>query len=210
MTDPSHVAFNLLRTKVQKALQDNKWKSLAITSPTAGCGKTTVAINLALSLARQPHCRCALIDLDLGKSGVADSLGVSAAGSIGDYLEDQADFRDCFVRLNDNLLIGLNLHPVRNPAEKMHGSEAKGLLKKVVDTFDPDVVVFDLPPMLATDEAIAFLPQVEASLLVIAAGATTAPQIEECERHLKNKEGYLGVVLNKSAEKQMAYYHRSK
>ena len=60
MTDPSHVAFNVLRTKVQKALQDNGWKSLAITSPTAGCGKTTVAINLALSLARQPHCRTLL------------------------------------------------------------------------------------------------------------------------------------------------------
>src|SRR5512140_2361697 len=42
MTDPSYIAFNLLRTKLYKAMKGNGWSSLAILSPTAGCGKTTV------------------------------------------------------------------------------------------------------------------------------------------------------------------------
>ena len=210
MTDPSHVAFNVLRTKVQKVLQDNGWKSLAITSPTAGCGKTTVSINLALSLARQPHCRTLLVDLDLGKSGVADSLGISAQGSIGGYLDGRDRFEDCFVRLSDNLILGLNLAPVHNPAEMMHGPRMRDMLKRMTDLFGADVTVFDLPPMLANDEAIAFLPQVDASLLVIGGGETTATQIEECERHLHGSPGYLGVCLNKSADKPQAHYYGSK
>ena len=177
MTDPSHVAFNVLRTKVQKAMQDNGWKSLAITSPTAGCGKTTVAINLALSLARQPHCRTMLVDLDLGKSGVADSLGISAAGSIGSYLDGQGSFEDCFVRLSDNLILGLNLAPgPQSCRDDARSADAGHAASGSRTRYAADVIVFDLPPMLATDEAIAFLPQVEASLLVIGAGETTAPR----------------------------------
>ena len=210
MTDPRHVAFNVLRTKVQKVMHDNGWKSLAITSPTPNCGKTTVSINLALSLARQPRCRTVLVDLDLGKSGVADALGVSAKNSVGAYLEGEGTLEDCFVRLNDNLTIGLNLTPVRNPAEKMHDRPLRDMLKRISDEMTPDVLIFDLPPMLAGDEAIAFLPHVDASLLVIGGGETTAPQIEECERHLGKIAGYLGVVLNKSADPAKPYYHRSK
>ena len=210
MTDPDHIAFNVLRTKVQRALRDNGWKTLAITSPTANCGKTTVAINLALSLARQPHCRTVLVDLDLGKAGIADALGISAENSIGSYLEGEGAFEDCFVRLNDNLTIGLNLQPVHNPAEKMHDHRLRDMLKRITDVLAPDVLIFDLPPMLAGDEAIAFLPHADASLLVIAGGETTAPQVEDCERHLHGNPGYLGVVLNKTGDPMMPYYHRSK
>jgi hypothetical protein len=60
--------------------------------------------------------------------------------------------------------------------------------------------------MLVTDEAIAFLPQVDSSMLVVAAGKTTALEIEECERHLRGSAGYLGVVLNKSSDLSKEYY----
>ena len=210
MTDPNHVAFNVLRTKVQRALHDNGWRTLAITSPTANCGKTTVAINLALSLARQPHCHTVLVDLDLGKSGIADALGIGAANSVGSYLEGEGAFEDCFVRLNDNLTIGLNLRPVHNPAEMMHDHRLRDMLKRIIDGMMPDLLIFDLPPMLAGDEAIAFLPHADASLLVIGGGETTAPQVEDCERHLHGNPGYLGVVLNKAADPATPYYHRSK
>ena len=44
-------------------MHQNKWQVLAITSPTAGCGKTLTAINLALSVARQPECSALLVDM---------------------------------------------------------------------------------------------------------------------------------------------------
>ena len=210
MTDPNHIAFNVLRTKVQRALQDNGWKSLAITSPTQHCGKTTVAINLAFSLARQPHCRVVLVDLDLGKAGIAKALGISAANSVGSYLEGEGALEDCFVRLNEHLTIALNLRPVGNPAEKMHDRRLQDMLKRIIDDMAPDVLICDLAPMLAGDEAMAFLPHVDASLLVIGGGQTTAPQVEECERHLHGNPGYLGVVLNKAGDPPKPYYYQSK
>ena len=98
-TDPSHVAFNVLRTRVRKALKDNGWKHLAITSPTPGCGKTMVALNLAFSLARTPDCRTVVIDLDLKKPAIARTLGISAPTSIGAYLEGNASLEQCEKRL---------------------------------------------------------------------------------------------------------------
>ncbi len=207
MNDPTHVAFNLLRTKVYKALTDHHWRTLAITSPTARCGKTMVAINLAFSLARQPFCRTVLLDLDLKKAGVARAIGASTPQSVGDYLQGNAEFEECFVRIGDNLTLGLNTHPISQSAELMQGRRLSELLEKVRARLAPDVLVVDLPPMLSTDEAIAFLPRVDASLLVVAAGTTTAPQIEECERGLRPSAGYLGVVLNKTRDVTESYYY---
>jgi MinD-like ATPase involved in chromosome partitioning or flagellar assembly len=179
-------------------MQDNRWRTLAITSPTAGCGKTMVSVNLAFSLARQPSCRVALIDLDLKRSAVAKALGIRATGSIGQFLRGDGRFEDCFLQVAPNLAVGLHGEPLKDSSELVHGHRLREFLQRVTDTLAPDVVVIDLPPMLTTDEAIAVLPGIDSSLLVVAAGMTTAPQIAECERHFVGKGGYLGVVLNKS------------
>src|SRR5262249_12267652 len=91
MTDPSHTAFNLLRTKVGKMMKDNGWKTLAVLSPTKDCGKTTVSINLALSLARQTNYRTVLIDLDLKKSAMARTLGIQDKASISEFLDGKSE-----------------------------------------------------------------------------------------------------------------------
>lgn len=206
-TDPSHIGFNLLRTKLHKTIKDNDWKGIAITSPTSGCGKTMVAINLAFSLARQPACKTVLVDLDLRKCAMARTLGVSASRSIGQYLEDEAGFEDCFVQVADNLILGLNNHPTRNSAELIHHQRLRDMLQRINDNFSPDVTIFDLPPMLASDDALAFLPSVDSVFLVVAAGRTTAADIEECERQASSATNFLGVVLNKAEEISDEYYH---
>jgi Mrp family chromosome partitioning ATPase len=198
MNDPTHVAFNLLRTRIFKAMQDNRWRTLAITSPSAGCGKTMVAINLAFSLARQPACKTVLIDLDLKKPALAWTLGVDAADSIGRFLQGEGRFEDCFVRVAPNLTVGLNRQAISNSSELLHRRGLLELFQRIKDQLSPEVIVLDLPPMLTTDEAIAVVPHVDSSLLVIAAGKTTAPEVSECERHLSGRPGYFGVVLNKA------------
>src|SRR5690606_1464199 len=115
--DPSHVAFNLLRTRVYREFRDKGWRSLAITSPTAGYGKTMVAVNLALSLARQPDCRTVLLDLDLRRSAVAKTLGIDTGGSLGDVLAGEGDLRDCFVTVGDGLAVGCNHRSLRNSGD---------------------------------------------------------------------------------------------
>lgn len=206
MSDPSHIAFNLLRTRVRTMLGENRWKSVAITSPTPGCGKTMVALNLAFSLARASANRVVLVDFDLRKPAVARTLGVTADASIGDYLEGNAAEEDCFVQLADGLIVGLNDRPLKHSSEMMQSPRMLRLISWVFATLSPDVLLFDLPPMRSSDDALAFLPNTDTALLVIAAGQSGAAEVEECERQISHVEKLLGIVLNKSDERPDDYY----
>ena len=74
-TDPMHTTFDMMRTKLLRAMRSNGWTSIGITSPSSDCGKTTLAANLAFSLAHQPEVRTVLVDLDLRRPMLAKTLG---------------------------------------------------------------------------------------------------------------------------------------
>jgi len=209
-SDPSHVAFNLLRTRVRKAFKDNGWKRLAITSPTQGCGKTMVAMNLAFSLARTSDCRTVVMDLDLKKPAIARTLGISAPASIGAYLEGKAPLEQCeksFFQVAENLIVGANSHAILHSSEAIQGPSAAKLISSVAANLSPDVIIFDLPPLRGGDDALAFLPLVDTCLLVVAAGVTKIAEADECERQISQLEKLLGVVLNKCSENSDQYYY---
>lgn len=207
--DVSHVAFDILRTRVQQTLAEHQWTTIAVTSPTSGCGKTMVACNMAISMARQAGFRVVLIDLDLRRPAVAKTLGVPVRQSLGQYVEGTARLEDCFVSISDDLFVGLNTHPIKNPTEMIQQDVIKDILPQIRQGLNPDVVIFDLPPMLVSDDVIAFLPQMESGLLVAASGKTTPKELEECERQFEGGAAFLGVVLNKCTDLSQEYYQYS-
>ncbi|WP_311029142.1 CpsD/CapB family tyrosine-protein kinase [Mesorhizobium koreense] len=207
MDDPAHVSFNILRTRVQKLQRDRNWKNFVVTSPTQGCGKTMVAVNLAFSMARNPNCRTVLVDLDLRKPSVAKTLGIASSGSIGQFLQGEGRAESCFVQINPNLIVGLNVDRTRQSSELVQSSRMGELLRFVVDSFAPDVVLYDLPPMRSSDDALAFLPKIDAALLVVASGTTTVSELDECEHQLSHLDKLLGIVINKSARDTRDYYY---
>lgn len=75
-SNPAHAAFDMMRTKLLGLLRENKWTSVAITSPTPACGKTCIAVNLAFSLANQRDCRTVLVDLDLRRPQIGKTLAI--------------------------------------------------------------------------------------------------------------------------------------
>ena len=196
MEDPNHVAFNLLRTKVYRIFKEKGWTSIGVTSPTSGCGKTTVAINLALSLARLHDCGTVLVDLDLINPSVWRALGISGGTSLKEYLEGVAELEQCFLQITDNMVVGINADPL-NCGHELPDEKGKEIFHAVKTFLQPKVVVVDLPPLLRTDRALRLLPYLDCNLLVIASGTTTPPEIDECERQLGDTETYLGIVLNK-------------
>jgi Mrp family chromosome partitioning ATPase len=205
-SDPAHIAFDALRTRLLKALHDNGWSRVAVTSPTKGCGKTMVACNLAFSLARQPETRCMLIDLDLRMPQLAARLGQRDSHAIEPYLLGEVAPRDYFRRAGGNLAIGLNTVRVWNAAELVQSRRVAATLAASLDLFRPNVVLFDTPPMLTSDDVLAFLPNVDGVLLVVAGGETRAGEIEECERLMAEHTNFLGVVLNKAEDSGMPPY----
>jgi Mrp family chromosome partitioning ATPase len=205
-SDPAHMAFDALRTRLLKALHDNRWSRIAITSPTKGCGKTMVACNLALSLARQPETRCMLVDLDLRAAQIAQRLGQREAHAIEPYLLGEVAPRDYFRRAGANLALGLNNARIWNSAELVQSRRVAATLASTWKLYRPQVVLFDMPPMLTSDDVLAFLPNVDCVLLVAGGGQTKAREIEECERLMAEHTNFLGVVLNKAEDSSMPAY----
>ena len=205
--EPAQAAFNVLRTRVRKQLADNKWRTLAVTSPTPACGKTVVSLNLSMSLARAPRCRTVLIDLDLKNPSVAKTLKLPVHGSIHDFLAGRIEARETIVKVDDNLFLALNDQPIQDSSEILQGERVAELIEFATSVLQPEVILVDLPPMSAGDDVLAILPTIDAALLVVAAGQSTTSEVDECEAQLDHLEKLLGVVLNKAAPTSMNHYY---
>ena len=205
------VPFDMLRTKVIQQMRAHGWKRLAITSPTPACGKSTIALNLALSLARQSETRTILAEIDLRRPTLGAVLGLqgskrkAAKGrapvpdrpGFAEVLAGRADFADVALRHGAGLAFAVNDGPVRGPAELLHGSAVAPALAAIEARYASDLMLFDMPPMLVSDDVMAFLTHVDAVLLVAGAETTTISQIDACERELAAQTNVMGVVLNK-------------
>jgi Mrp family chromosome partitioning ATPase len=79
IADPRSRSFDMLRTQILQSMDTKDWRVLAVTSPTPNCGKTVVALNLAISVARQPERSALVVDLDFQRPKVATALGLGSA-----------------------------------------------------------------------------------------------------------------------------------
>ncbi|GLQ07937.1 CpsD/CapB family tyrosine-protein kinase [Sneathiella chinensis] len=204
--DADTVHFDILRTQILSRMQMEGWKTLAITSPTPGCGKTVVAINLALSIAKQTDKTALLADFDLRKPKVAEYLGLPEGKGITDYLAGTVPLSEILVNPDvPHLVVLPHMTPIRTSTETLTSGAVKSLVADLRDRYDSRIVIFDLPPLLASDDTIAFLPQVDCVLLVVSSGQSSPTEVKEAQRKLK-ADNLLGVVLNKSTEKHQVYY----
>jgi len=204
--DPDSVPFDVLRTQILKKMQENNWRTLGITSPSPECGKTVVTLNLALSIAKQTDKTTLVVDFDLRKPRVAQYLGLQGKFSLFDHLEGNVEIKDILVNPGIPRLVVLpNQTPIKNSAETLTSRRIKSLVKDLRDRYESRIIIFDLPPLMAGDDTMAFLPQVDCVLLVVASGKTKPIEIKE-SRHMLQSSNILGVVLNKSSEKHKHYY----
>lgn len=189
--------FDLLRTRLLQQAKANSWRRFAITSPSTGCGKTTVALNLALSLGRQRELKTMLIEIDLRRPTLARLVGLRGGESFFKVLEGSVPFADQAVRFGENVSISCNFGSADDPAELLSSTRTSEILDEIEQAYKPDIMLFDMPPMLMTDDNIAFASNVDAAMLIAAAGSSTTKQIDVCERDLAANTNFLGVVLNK-------------
>jgi Mrp family chromosome partitioning ATPase len=196
-SSPAYSAFDRLRTKILHEMRERNWTSVAITSPTAGCGKSVVALNLAFSFGHQDECRTVAIDLDLAQTRMADLLGMDRASPMADFLAGRRPAEAAFVRHGPNLAFGANSQPVSFTAELLQSASTTRVLTETCRELQANVVIYDMPPMLCGDDVMAFLPRVDCVVLVAAAEISSFAEIDLCERELSEKSNLLGVVLNR-------------
>ena len=205
--DPRAIHYDMLRTQVLQVMGENSLKSVAITSPKVGCGKTITSINLALSLARQSESSILLVDLDLRRPMVARNFGIEPTNGIADVAAGRCQLTDALLipdLCDQRLALLPTPKPVANPTELLVSSNMKSFIAELKDDARFQIVMFDLPPMLSSDDFLAFMPQVDCTLLIAAVGQSTVHEISECER-LMPEGAFLGCVLNKASAAEASY-----
>lgn len=205
--DPVHSSFDVLRTKLLRALRDNGWSRVAVTSPTEGCGKTFMAANLALSLSRQGNCRTVVLDLDMRHPALAKTMNAPNTPSIADFLSGKMPAEDFLRRpgrnphkIGDNVAFGFNTRREEFAAELLQDDETARTLKAMEQALKPDVVLLDMPPALVNDDVLAARPLYDGIILIVGGGTTKPQQVRDVERRLGTDTPLLGVVLNKSED----------
>lgn len=189
-------SFDILRTKILLQMRENNWTRLAITSPHPACGKTTIACNLAMGMTRQPDLRAMLFDLDLRRPGVARTLGHTPAHSIREMMEDKIEFADQAMRVGENLAISMARSPMNDPTSLLLDQATADKLDEIEEGYKPDLMIFDLPPLLTGDDTRAFLKNVDCALLVLRAEETKTSQADTSEKEIAKYTNVLGMVLN--------------
>lgn len=200
--------YDMLRTQVLQEMDKKNWQFLAITSPTAGCGKTVTACNLAMSIARLPERSALVVDLDLRKPMVANYLGLPRSGGVLSVLDGQTPISSAVIKAGvgpNSLFLLPGSAPTSGSSEWMASQTMTTLLQAIKREFRSHTVIFDLPPMLLGDDVISILPRMDAVLLVTGVGSSSAADIKECQKHLE-RVPVVRVVVNKVSEKIDTYY----
>jgi protein-tyrosine kinase len=197
-------AFKILRTRVLRRLDMHKWSSIAVSGMSVGEGKTLTAINLALALSQDVNTFVFLVDLDLQRPQIANYLGMSFEKGLSDYLLGKAELDDVVYKLHSERLgVIPNARAFQHSSEFLNMGEFIGALEREVPR---RIVIFDMPPLLASDDVLAFAPQFDSLLLVVSEGKSGRAMLRGAKEVLAEMN-LLGVVLNRSKERnESAYY----
>jgi len=204
--DSSTETFDLLRTRILQALAAKKWGRIAVSSPTHGCGKSFVAANLALAMARLPSCRTVLIDFELRDPHLGPLFGQTSVAPLREYLSGDQPLESHFRRYGPNLALALNGEAIGMPAALLQAPSTREALEAMQYHLEPDIVIFDTPPALGSDDVISIADQIDAVLLVVDGTQTTPADIRACERLFEGRLPLLGVVLNRAEDRGLARY----
>lgn len=191
-------SYRMLRTRVLQSLRGNNWNSLAVTGPASGCGKTLTAINLAISLSHEVTQTVLLIDLDLRNPSISGYFDYTPEYGIGDYLFDDVPVSEImFSPGMDGLVVIPGREVVHNSSELLRSPKMLKLVEELKSRYPDRLLIVDLPPILAADDALAFSPYVDAMLLVVENGSTKKGHLQ---RSLEVMAGtnIIGTVLNRS------------
>jgi capsular exopolysaccharide synthesis family protein len=188
-------AYRLLRTNLIFSLPDRTLKSVLVTSPAPGDGKTTVAANLAIAFAHQGM-RVLLIDADLRRGRIHDLFHAERDPGLSQVLQGVMKLEDA-VRVTP--VTGLFLLPTgkipADPSELVGDSRMRELLQRLVS--DYAVVVIDSPPVLAVSDAAVLSTLTDATVVVVRAGRTNEEEAQAALDQIAGVGGHVvGAVLN--------------
>jgi protein-tyrosine kinase len=149
-----------------------------------------------------------LLDLNMRAAGLAQTLDMDASqtGSLRDFLAGDVAISDYILRASDTLAVGLGAGVQADAAEILQDPATATSLAEMRAALRPDIVLYDMPPLLMHDDTSAFLPHLDGVLLVSDGTQTMARHLAECERVLDGQVPLLGVILNRARASSIERY----
>jgi protein-tyrosine kinase len=191
---PGTEEFRTLRSRLYQLREKRPLKKVLVTSSLPKEGKSFVAANLALALARQQGRRVLLIDADLRASRLHLALGTSATPGLSEYLLGEADEFGIMQRgTTENLLFIPAGRSTSNPAEMIANGRLSILLGQAEPLFD--WIVIDSPPAVPVSDAGLIANHCDGVLMVVRSDATPSDVARKARAEFDDKL-LLGVVLN--------------
>jgi polysaccharide biosynthesis transport protein len=168
---------------------------LLVTSPHPGEGKSTVAANLAVAAARF-GLRVVLVDADLRKPTLAESLGLGTPPGLSDTLAGHHTLDDVLIpELHEGLTVLTAGSVAPNPAELLASTATRALLGDI--RARSDLVVLDSPPLLGVADALQLVPHTDLVLLVSRHASTRTRSLQRVAELIRQVGGEIsGVVYN--------------
>jgi protein-tyrosine kinase len=188
--------YRQLRTRLAHAENAHALRTVLITSPHKGEGKSITAANLSLTMAQELQRRVIIVEADLRKPSVQQLFGLPSGSGLAEYLSGAANLKEVMKFLPEyNLtVITAGMTPT-NPAELLGSTAMRRLLDQLRTRFDR--VILDTPPVLPLADVAVLAPMVDGALLVVRAGVTPKPAIENALRGFDSSR-LIGIVLNES------------
>jgi capsular exopolysaccharide synthesis family protein len=208
---PVSESYRSLRTNISYASADKKIKSLLVSSPQPGEGKSTTVANLAIAFA-QLRKRTLLIDGDLRKPVQHNVFEQNRGPGLAEYLigevEDFNSITHSTKIENLSIVTAGGLPP--NPSELLGSDRMSALVDKLEQEWD--MILFDSPPIVAVTDASMISGEIDAVVMVVKAGQTDRAAVDRSLDTIKNvKAPLVGVILNGANPETLAgkysYYY---
>lgn len=201
-------AYKSLRTNITFSLPGSGCKCIGIVSPNRGDGKSTIAVNLALSFG-QIKKRVLLIDCDLRLPTIAAKLGVTSQPGLSDYLvgSDQVDAVPILRFSNRSIDVIPSGAIPPDSTILLESDQMSNLVEALKEQYD--YIIFDLPPIAVVSDALLLSKQIDGYLVVLRHKHSELSKVDEALRYMKFAEcNIIGLVYNGKGQTRKYYKYR--
>jgi len=190
--------FKILREQINKICSQAGHRTILVTSPVKGDGKTTVAANLAAAMALDYDQQVLLIDADLRSPSIHRYFGISSTAGLSEYLGSN-NGADLVSYVQNTSLPGLRVLPAGNSsavsAELLATERMRSLVKEIPDLFPGHKVIIDTSPILSTSDPLVLSRLTDGVVMVVRAGKTPRNCLSAAFKSVASNK-IIGVVLN--------------
>ncbi len=191
-------AYSFIRTQIVQRLRENDWRTVAITSPSPRSGNTLTTVNLAIRIARTSSHEVLLVELDLVNPSFHKLMGFAPGKGVADFLLRDVPIPEIEMETDVEGLTAIAAGaPVSSSSELLSSPRMARFVEELKLRYPHEIILFDLPSILSSDDAVAFAPLVDCSLLVVEEGETRVADVRQALGYLRSTR-MLGIVLNRS------------